>query len=374
MHIEATYTVLALTQMWVNNQRDNRYNAIGVMSGTSHDGLDLCFAEYSFTNQGCSYRIIKARTVEYDQSLRQSLMNAYNLSGRELSKLNAWYGVWIAKKINEFKLTINEPIDVIGSHGHTIFHDPKNGYSTQIGSGAHIAAEAGIDCICDFRSGDIARGGQGAPLVPIGDELLFPNYNICLNIGGIANLSYSTNGHRVAYDICPANMALNRLMQLHYSISYDKDGVLGRRGNIDESLLEKLNSLDYYHNKESKSLGREWFESTFQPLVDNHNANIEDKLRTLYEHIALKISESLTIKKSGTVLLTGGGAKNSFLTDLIDEKTNNTIIIPSDEVIDFKEALIFGFLAILYLRKTPTSLASVTGASANSIGGCLYYH
>jgi len=360
--------------MRVNNQRDNRYNAIGVMSGTSHDGLDLCFAEYSFTNRGCSYRIIKARTVEYDQPFRQSLMNAYNLSGRELAKLNAWYGVWIAKKINEFKLTINEPIDVIGSHGHTIFHDPKNGYSTQIGSGAHIAAETGIDCVCDFRSGDIARGGQGAPLVPIGDELLFPRYNICLNIGGIANLSYSTNGHRVAYDICPASMALNRLMQLHYSIPFDKDGKLGRRGNIDESLLEKLNSLDYYHNKESKSLGREWFESTFQPIVDNHNANIEDKLRTLYEHIALKISESLTIKKPNTVLVTGGGAKNGFLTALIEKKVNHQIVIPTAEIIDFKEALIFGLLAVLYLRKTPTSLASVTGASANSIGGCLYHH
>lgn len=360
--------------MGLTPSTSNTYKAIGVMSGTSHDGLDLCLAEFIHNGESWIYRILKTKSVEYDKPLQQRLMEAYNLSGRELAMLNAWFGAWIADRINELTKDFTaDHVDAIGSHGHTIFHDPTHGYTTQIGSGAHIAAGTGIQCVCDFRSGDVARGGQGAPLVPIGDELLFPNYDICLNIGGIANLSYSTNDQRVAYDICPANMALNKLMELYYSMPYDKDGELGRQGNIDESLLEKLNSLDYYNSKVSKSLGREWFENTFFPIIDSHSASPGNKIRTVYEHIATKIAESFAAKESGTVLLTGGGARNPFLTDLIDEKTNNSLIIPSDEVIDFKEALIFAFLAVLYLRKTPSSLASVTGSLNNSIGGCLYY-
>jgi anhydro-N-acetylmuramic acid kinase len=342
------------------------------MSGTSHDGLDLCLAEYSNQGGQWDYSIIKTQTFEYDNATRLRLQNAYNLTGEELAKLNAWFGKWIAARLNDFKANIDEPIDVIGSHGHTVFHNPQNGYTTQIGSGAHIAAGTGIPCACDFRSGDVARGGQGAPLVPVGDELLFSNFDICLNIGGIANLSFKSNGKRIAFDICPANMALNHLAS-YFSKPFDYNGDLGRDGIINANLLKKLNNLDYYNIKGAKSLGREWFQQVFIPILEAFDANPADKLRTVYEHVATKIVESINLTSKETILVTGGGAKNKFLTSLMETKSKLQITIPNTELVDFKEALIFGFLAVLYLRQTTSCLADVTGASSNSIGGCLYY-
>lgn len=350
----------------------SKHRAIGIMSGTSHDGLDLCFAEYTNESGLWTYRIINAETIEYDKETRQKLVNAYNLSGRDLALLNAWYGKWIATRLNDFKANIDEPIDVIGSHGHTIFHNPQNGYSTQIGSGAHIAAGTGIPCVCDFRSGDVARGGQGAPLVPIGDELLFSNFDVCLNIGGIANISFNSNGKRIAFDICPANMAINYLAN-NLSKPFDYNGELGRTGNINQNLLATLNNLDYYNTSGAKSLSREWFDEVFKTILEKFDAPLADKLRTVYEHIAIKVADSFSTISKGKVLITGGGAKNKFLISLIEKKSKLRIIIPNTELIDFKEALIFGFLAVLNLRQTPSCLAGVTGASANSIGGCLYY-
>ena len=350
----------------------NAICALGIMSGTSHDGVDLCLARFEHKDNSWCYQILKAKTFEYDEPTRQKLLNAYNLSAVDFAKLNAWYGILIAERVLDFTANTGVAIDVIGSHGHTVFHNPNQGYTTQIGSGAHIAALTGIPCVCDFRSGDVARGGQGAPLVPIGDELLFSNFKICLNIGGIANLSYNQNGSRIAYDICPANLALNSLAAT-LGVPFDLDGRLGMTGKIIPSLLSKLQQLDYYQTKGAKSLGREWFESTFQPTIINCNSSNTDKLRTAYEHIANKISEAISITPNANVLATGGGANNTFLMRLIMQKSKCKITIPKQAIIDFKEALIFGFLAVLYLNKTPSSLASVTGAHSNSIGGCLYY-
>lgn len=346
--------------------------ALGVMSGTSLDGIDLCLAQFRLSNGKWTYSIEKAKTFEYTKSEKEILGNAHNLSGSELSYLNAWYGKCIAGKINEFIVTPIHPTNIIGSHGHTVFHNPDKGYSVQIGSGAHIAAITGIPCVCDFRMNDIARGGQGAPLVPIGDALLFNDFDICLNIGGIANLSFnSRNGERVAYDICPANMALNHLAHC-VNLEYDKNGEIGRKGKVNLELLERLNSLDFYNLRRPKSLGREWFEQKLLPLISNNQLSTEDLLRTVYEHIAKNISESFSEIPHGKVLITGGGAKNLFLTELISSKCKNEIVIPSPKLIDFKEALVFGFLAVLYMRQTPSVIATSTGATSNSVGGCMY--
>ena len=297
----------------------SRFRALGIMSGTSLDGLDLCISVFELQNSSWTYTIEKAITVSYTSEVEQMLRNSHKLSANDIAKLNAWYGQWIAKRVNELLDNERTPIDEIGSHGHTVFHNPSQGYSTQIGSGAHIAALTGIPCVCDFRSGDIARGGQGAPLVPIGDHLLFDNYDICLNIGGIANISYATHNGRVAYDICPANMALNFLAN-QLSKPFDKDGEIGKNGKVSTALLDHFNNLDFYKELGAKSLGREWFEHTFAPSFELYEISTADILRTVYEHISQKICESFTVKPNGKVLITGGGAKNQFLIDLIKQK------------------------------------------------------
>ncbi len=347
------------------------FRAIGVMSGTSLDGLDLSLAHYNYADGGWSFDLLEASTIQYEREIHDSLSNSMNLNGRELMEFDASYGKWIGEKINDFVSNSDCKIDVIGNHGHTVFHNPQKGISTQIGNGAHIAAVTGIPCVSNFRTGDIARNGQGAPLVPIGDELLFSQYDFCLNIGGIANISFKDKSKRVAYDICPANMALNHLSQIQ-KFPFDTNGVLGKNGKINSSLLDELNGIEFYGQQGPKSLGREWFESTFLTVLNRYNISNFDKLRTCYEHIAFQVANVLNFRSDATVLATGGGSKNEFLIDCIKQKTSNKIIIPEAEIIDFKEAIVFGFLAVLYLLNIPNCLSSVTGANTDSVGGCLY--
>lgn len=345
--------------------------AIGVMSGTSLDGLDICYAHFFLQEQNWSFKIVDAYTISYCKRLQQELKNAESLDGRELMALDARYGKWIGEAISKFISKLHNDVDIIGSHGHTVFHEPTRGFSTQIGNGAHIAAATGIPCVCNFRSGDVARGGQGAPLVPIGDELLFGGYSFCLNIGGIANISFREGNKRIAFDICPTNMILNHLAGLMEK-EFDNNGELGRTGNIHPELLSQLNRIPFYQQEGPKSLGREWFTSDFLPVIDSYNIPLKDKFRTVYEHIAYQIASALDKNPSDTILITGGGAKNTYLIDLIRRNTGIEVIVPQSDIVDFKEALIFGFLAVLYLADTPTCLTSVTGANSNSIGGSLY--
>ena len=354
-----------------HNQSPCQFRAIGVMSGTSLDGLDICLAQFNFDKQW-KYTILNAQTVAYTNNFRESLKKAMSLTAEELVKLDAFLGKWIGERINDFLKINNASADVIGSHGHTVFHNPSNGYSTQIGHGAHIASQTGIPCICDFRMGDVARGGQGAPLVPIGDELLFSDYDFCLNIGGIANISYNEKGKRVAYDICPANMAINHVAN-SLGHEMDENGSIGRTGKVNQYLLGDINTLDYYRVTGAKSLGREWFDSNFLPILAKYNLKSEDTIRTLYEHISTKIAMAISHKPNSNMLISGGGAKNKFLVELLSSKCNANIVTPTSELIDYKEALIFAFLAVLYLNKIPASLSSVTGASESSIAGCMYY-
>jgi anhydro-N-acetylmuramic acid kinase len=351
------------------------FKAIGLMSGTSLDGLDICLSDYSFSDEKWSFSIVAGSTVGYDSDFKRKLQNSYSLPGRELMLLDAEYGIWCGERVKEF-LEINKinpaSISVIGSHGHTVFHDPAKGFSTQIGNGAQIAAVAGIKCVSNFRSADIARGGQGAPLVPIGDELLFHQFDKCLNLGGFANISYIHKGERVAYDICPVNMILNSLAE-RLGEQYDRNGLLAQSGLVNDLLLRDLNSLPFYSVKGPKSLAKEWFVSDFLPVIDNYPLDNKDLLRTTCEHIAIQIASKVGSNSDEKILCTGGGAKNEFLMDLIRSKTSCLIISPENSIIDFKEALIFGFLAVLFLTGTPSCLASATGAAANSIGGCLYY-
>jgi len=355
-----------------SNKNKQSYRVIGVMSGTSLDGLDICLCSFSYTENKWKYSIEKVSTVNYQEDIRNKLSSAFNISGRELTKLDYDYGKWIGVQIKKFLKNSSPKVDFIASHGHTIYHKPSEGYTLQIGKGSAIAAETGIPCISDFRSSDVCRNGQGAPLVPIGDKLLFSEYDFCLNLGGFSNISYEKSNKRLAFDIGPCNIVINGLSR-KLGLSYDKDGEIGKKGEVNISLLEELNSFDFYKIIGPKSLGREWIEEIFVPTIERYNIKTEDKIRTVYEHIAVQISNVTNHIKGKNMIVTGGGAHNSFLIHLLQNKSNLSIVIPDNQTVDYKESLIFAFLGVLYMIKQPGALSTVTGASEDSISGCLYY-
>ena len=353
----------------------NSYKIIGLMSGTSLDGLDIVFASYYATNEKeWSYKIHAATTIPYPSSLLKSLSESVHKSATELLILDKSLGLFYANAVNQF--TIDYKIDTtsinaIASHGHTVYHQPENGFTHQIGCGEIIAYNTGLKVINDFRQKDVVAGGQGAPLVPIGDKLLFSSEaEAFLNIGGFANISFLKIDQSIAYDICPANLPLNHYAQL-LKQPYDANGAIARSGIIQENKLNLLNDLAFYQKKAPKSLGTEWLHREFMPVLNEMNSP-QNTLRTLVEHIAIQIASELNLQQKSSVFITGGGAKNTFLIERIQTHYNGVVRIPNVEIIDFKEALIFGFLGALYLHKTANILSSVTGAQRDTIGGVLH--
>jgi anhydro-N-acetylmuramic acid kinase len=350
------------------------FTSVGVMSGTSLDGVDMACCSFDYKDETWSYELIKAQTIIYDQHWKNLLSNAFNMSGSDLSKLHASYGKLLGQEIRKFISENNLRTNLISSHGHTVFHNPREGYTLQIGDGSSIAAITGIETVCDLRTTDVAMGGQGAPLVPIGDKFLFGGHKFCLNLGGISNVSYDEDDKRKAFDICPVNMALNHIAA-RKGQEFDIGGELAMLGSLDNTLLSKLNNLPFYNEKGPKSLGREWFEQNFLPLIDNTSYKAEDILHTLAVHIAMKISEVLPESPGTTMLVTGGGAHNSFLVETIEEHVSRKgihVVIPDKNIIDYKEAVIFAFLGVLRKNNIPNALSSVTGARRDSVGGCIY--
>lgn len=348
------------------------YNIIGLMSGTSLDGLDVAFCNFKLVNSNWEYSIINSKTYKYSKHWKENLKNIENKSALEFVKLNSTlgkhYGNLINSFINEFNINRTN-IDAIASHGHTIFHQPNLGFTTQIGNGASICATTKINTIVDFRSLDVALKGQGAPLVPIGDMMLFKEFDFCLNIGGIANISSKKNGNRVAKDITFANIISNYICS-NINLEYDNRGELAKKGKIDINLLNFLDNIIDNYTKNNSSLGKEIFIKDIKPYLDNLKISNYDKLRTISEHIANKVSEN--ILENSSVLITGGGAYNECWIELIKEKSKANITIPNNKIIDFKEALIFAFLGVLKLEKKSNCLSTVTGATKNSIGGVVY--
>jgi anhydro-N-acetylmuramic acid kinase len=345
------------------------YKVIGLMSGTSLDGVDLAYCEFSFGRKW-NFKIICSETVDYTPEWIARLSALTDSGASTLARTHIEYGRYLGKLATDFIHKYDLSPEFISSHGHTIFHQPEKGFTLQIGDGNSISATTGLPVIFDFRSLDVALGGQGAPLVPIGDRLLFSEYDHCLNLGGIANISYEHAGKRIAFDICPVNMALNFLVSFS-GYTYDNNGSMASRGQIDPSLLYNLNQLDFYKIKPPKSLGREWVNHHFLPLMSENSFQIENKLRTVAEHIAAQIAKVVNALPMGKMLVTGGGAKNDFLIGLIKSKINSDLVIPDPEIIDFKEALIFAFLGVLRWRGEINTLSSVTGASKDSCGGIL---
>jgi anhydro-N-acetylmuramic acid kinase len=349
------------------------YTAVGVMSGTSLDGLDLCLSTFGNSTTGWNYKIHKAETIPYTSIWKERLAEAQSLPARDYVQLDFEYGKFIGAQVKKFLRNYNGTVNIIASHGHTVFHQPHAGFTSQIGNGASIAATCRISTISDFRSLDLAIGGQGAPLVPLGDELLFSQFPYCLNLGGFSNISFLFKKKRIAFDICPVNTILNDQARLA-GMEYDQNGELGQRGQIISSLLENLNSLPYYHKKPPKSLGREWVKEFINPAIAAYANHKEDVMHTLYMHISDQLSRTLneTGKSRKKVLLTGGGAFNTYLINLVQSKTHHELIIPSADLINFKESLIFAFLGVLRFRNQANCLSSVTGACFDTSGGAMH--
>jgi anhydro-N-acetylmuramic acid kinase len=250
-----------------------------------------------------------------------------------------------------------------------VLHQPQKGITLQIGSGEEIAKITKQKVVCDFRTQDVELGGQGAPLVPIGDALLFPEYDFCLNLGGFSNVSFRQEEKSVAFDICPVNIVLNFYAN-KIGLEYDTSGKIASEGKINEQLLEKLNALDFYKIAPPKSLGLEWVQKEILPLIEAHKISISSILSTFVEHIAIQITS--IIGDSSSVLITGGGVYNSFLMQRIEKRSNVKIKQTSHALINYKEALIFAFLGLLKLDNQINCLKSVTGASKNHSSGVIF--
>ena len=348
----------------------NKVFAIGVMSGTSLDGVDLVYVSFDVDSYQ-NFKILHAQTISYNKEWKQLLQNAIHSSKKELENLDTLYGQFLGKTILNFISNFKiDTIDFIASHGHTILHEPQKGITLQVGSGKEIAKITQQKVVCDFRTQDVKLGGQGAPLVPIGDELLFTDYDFCLNLGGFSNISYKKEGNRIAFDICPVNIVLNHYAQ-KLGFEFDKSGKIAEKGMVNEELLQQLNVLSYYQKTPPKSLGLEWVQEYIFPLIDNTEKEISSILRTFVEHVAQQIAK--VIYKNDSVLITGGGAFNDFLISRIAFFAENKLELPSAEIINFKEALVFAFLGLLKLNNEVNCLQSVTGASKNHSSGVVFY-
>lgn len=335
---------------------------LGLMSGTSLDGLDLALVKLS--NSGSSYVLIKSETVPYTKDWASILRNGRFSSGNDLISLHVKYGKFLGHQINRFLKNSPKP-DLIASHGHTIFHKPNLGYTLQIGDLNQIALTTNIKTVGDFRSLDVAKGGQGAPLVPIGDKLLFSNYDYCVNLGGISNYSSKREGKRVAKDLSPCNIVSNFLAN-KLGLDFDKNGDLGRQGIVDEKLLNQLNNWRYYSSGES--MGMEDLEKDFIPIFEVSSLSVVNQLRTYYEHVGQVIGSFLENSSSST-LVTGGGVRNLLMLECIKKYSESKIVVPKDDLIDFKEAIIFALLGYLRINNQINVLSSVTGAATDSSAG-----
>jgi anhydro-N-acetylmuramic acid kinase len=359
------------------------YRAIGLMSGSSLDGLDIAFAHFQQHAGKWSYEIKRADCFEYDLAWKKKLQSAIHLNALDYQLLHVAYGHYLGRQVNRF---INEnnlsfQVQLIASHGHTVFHEPDKKMTAQLGDGASIAAVTGINVVSNLRAMDMALGGQGAPIVPVGEQLLFGEYDFFLNIGGIANISYKQNDHFIAFDVCPANSILNMLSN-EAGKDFDDGGAMASKGNIKEQLLKKLNGQDYYSHLYPKSLSNSFGTEIIYPLIKQSGHAIEDALRTYVEHIVQQVGSAVktlslinvntATPENRKLLVTGGGAFHTLLVDRLKHIFSDMhveLIVPAENIIQYKEALIMAFIGVLRWREENNVLASVTGASRNSIGG-----
>ncbi len=349
-------------------------HVLGIMSGTSLDGIDIADIYFSYSNKW-NFKLGHCETIPYPQQWVEKLKKSHTLSIPELELVNKEYTEYLAQVINTFILKNKiSNLDAVCSHGHTVLHEPQNKYTLQIGNLPRLAKLIQQKVVCDFRVQDVLLGGQGAPLVPIGDQLLFSNYDFCLNLGGFANISFLHNNNRIAFDNCPVNTVLNQYAE-KLDAPYDYNGDFARQGVLNTKLLEKLNHLPYYKKQPPKSLGIEWVSNHITPILNQYSIPPKDILHTFTTHVAQCISKDIiryTTKTDYNILITGGGAYNGFLIEILQKNIKVPIILPHPNIIEFKEALIFGLLGVLKLNNQINTLSSVTGANQNHSSGNVF--
>jgi anhydro-N-acetylmuramic acid kinase len=355
------------------------YRTIGLMSGSSLDGLDIVFAEFHENGGKWNYEILNADCYAYPAEWVDKLKNAISLNALEYQLLHADYGHYLGQQVKKFidAHNLHYKVALIASHGHTTFHIPSRKMTAQLGDGAAIAAETMLPVVSDLRALDIAFGGQGAPIVPIGEKLLLGDYDYFLNIGGIANLSVNADPY-IAFDVCPANRVLNMLAN-EAGHEYDKDGELAASGQVNNALLTKLDELDYYTQPSPKSLANDFGTDIIYPMIKKAGIEINDAISTFTEHIAVQIRKSIgnlnSNKTSSRLLATGGGAFNSHLLHRLTEQVNGLGIkveVPDARLVSFKEALVMALIGVLRWREKYNVFSTVTGASRDSVGGALW--
>ena len=360
--------------LFLQDMNKSEYRIVGVMSGTSLDGVDVVFVTFCKQDDDWSFKIHASETIDYSEKWHSILKDLVTKTYEDLQNIDEEYTLYLANIIKQFidKHQIKN-LDAISSHGHTALHQPENSLTYQIGNLPSLYQILKTTIVCNFRIQDVALGGQGAPLVPIGDKLLFSDYEFCLNLGGFANISTDIKGQRIAFDICPVNIVLNYYVS-SLGFDFDNEGNIASTGEIHQELLDQLNNLDYYKLSYPKSLGLEWVNQEVIPLIDSFKLSIKTILRTFVEHVAIQISDEINEKSSASVLITGGGAYNVFLINQLKKKNINQLIIPDKDLINFKEAIVFAFLGVLKLREEVNCLSSVTGAKQNHSSGIIYNH
>ncbi len=356
--------------------KEKKYHILGLMSGSSLDGLDLALCSFETKNKSIEWEIIYAETIPYSQKWALRLEKLPEQSALIFIKTHSYLGHYFGEIINDFLERVPIKPDFIASHGHTIFHYPKQLITTQIGDGAAIAAKTGYPVICDFRSHDIALEGEGTPLAPTADKYLFSEYEFLLNLGGIANITYQNLNNWCAFDITPCNQVLNDLAQI-LGLEYDNNGNIARKGQLIPKLYQFLNQYPYYKQTYPKSLDNQNIKLKYTPKIINFDASIEDKLHTSCKVFGYQIAKSihqLSNNQEAKILTTGGGAFNSFLIECIQEHLNPniSIVIPDKKIIEYKEALLMALLGFLRINNQVNCFSKITNANFDSIGGAIY--
>lgn len=350
------------------------------MSGSSLDGLDICYTFLEESRGAWNFNIQKAACIPYPEEWEEKLSRAIQSDTGEFLKLHTAYGRYLGEQVNQFinQFDIQHQVDFIASHGHTVFHDPGSRTSFQLGDGAGLAAITGLPVISDLRSLDVALGGQGAPIVPVGDKLLFGEFDYWLNIGGIVNMSLRKDDEILAFDVTVGNQALNALA-LKQGKSFDENGAMAKNGRLLIDVLGQLNNQPYFKKEPPKSLSNEEARNLVFPVLLRSPQNPEDLLRTIVQHIAEQIAAVIRkfppSKESSKVLITGGGAFNNFLVSVIEEQLQPLrvdVIVPDEQVVKFKEALVMALFGALRWREETNVISSVSGASRDSISGALW--
>ena len=349
--------------------KNNKYNVIGIMSGTSCDGLDIAHCLFYKKNNYWIFELINCIDIPYPKQIKDRLLNCSHLDALSLKILDLDLGEFFKNEISKFIQSSESKFDLISSHGHTVFHDPKKKLTYQIGNPFIIYSSIRIPVVFNFRELDVIMSGEGAPLVPYGDKKLFNEFDYCINIGGILNISKLYEKKLIGYDICPGNIILNKFSR-KLRKEYDIDGRLSSSGNFNSTLFKVLNEIDYYKGEIPKSLDISYIEKIYYPLFTDIDP--KDILHTYVNHIAYQINNAIQKKKS-RVLLTGGGAFNAHILKKISyyNKHDHKFIVPNKDIIIFKEAIIFAFLGFLKLLKKKNISKSVTGSNFSSSSGLI---